>query len=65
VNIVLPNFTHICTKLNWCSAVRLTVLQLKSTFGTKRLTSVTLASTNNALPEDNETAPKHIRAILM
>jgi len=29
------------------------------------LTSVTLASTNNVLPEDGVTAPKHVRAILM
>ena len=31
----------------------------------KILTSVTLASTNNALPEDGVTALKHVRAILM
>jgi hypothetical protein len=29
------------------------------------LTSVTLASMENALPEDDVTAPKHVRAILM
>jgi hypothetical protein len=29
------------------------------------LTTVTLASVNNALPEDGVTAPKHVRAILM
>ena len=29
------------------------------------LTSVTLASTNNVLPEDGVTAPKHVGAILM
>jgi len=29
------------------------------------LTSVTLASTNIALPEDDVTAPKHVGAILM
>jgi hypothetical protein len=29
------------------------------------LTSVTLASTNNALPEDSVTAPKHVEAISM
>jgi hypothetical protein len=29
------------------------------------LTSVTLASTNNALPDDGVTAPKHVGAILM
>jgi hypothetical protein len=28
------------------------------------LTSVTLASTNNALPQDGVTAPKHVGAIL-
>jgi hypothetical protein len=29
------------------------------------LASVTLASLNNALPEDGVTAPKHVGAILM
>jgi hypothetical protein len=29
------------------------------------LTTVTLASTNNALPDDGATAPKHVRAVLM
>jgi len=29
------------------------------------LTSVTLASTNNALPEDGVTATKHVEAIWM
>jgi len=29
------------------------------------LASVTLTSTNNALPEDGVTAPKHVGAILM
>jgi len=29
------------------------------------LTTVTLASTNNALPDDGVTAPKHVGAILM
>jgi hypothetical protein len=29
------------------------------------LTTVTLASTNNALPDDGVTAPKHVEAILM
>jgi len=29
------------------------------------LTTVTLASTNNALPDDGLTAPKHFGAILM
>jgi hypothetical protein len=29
------------------------------------LTSVTLASTNNALPYDGVTAPKHVGAVLM
>ena len=29
------------------------------------LTSVTLARTTNALPEDGVTAPKHVGAILM
>ena len=29
------------------------------------LTTVTLSSTNNALPDDDVTAPKHIGAVLM
>jgi hypothetical protein len=29
------------------------------------LTTVTLASTNDALPDDGVTAPKHVRAVLM
>ena len=29
------------------------------------LTTVTLASTSNALPEDGVTAPKHVGAVLM
>jgi hypothetical protein len=29
------------------------------------LTSVNLAGTNNALPEDGVTAPKHVGAVLM
>jgi hypothetical protein len=29
------------------------------------LTTVTLASTNNALPDDGVTAPKHVGAVLM
>jgi hypothetical protein len=29
------------------------------------LTTVNLASTNNALPDDRVTAPKHIGAVLM
>jgi len=29
------------------------------------LTSINLASTNNALPEDGVTAPKHVGVILM
>jgi len=29
------------------------------------LTTVTLASTNNALPDDGVTAPKHVTAVLM
>jgi hypothetical protein len=29
------------------------------------LTSVTLASTRNALPDDGGTAPKHVGAVLM
>jgi len=29
------------------------------------LTTVTLASTSNALPDDGVTAPKHVAAVLM
>jgi hypothetical protein len=29
------------------------------------LTTVTLASSNNALPDDGVTAPKHVAAVLM
>jgi hypothetical protein len=29
------------------------------------LTTVNLASTNNALPDDGVTAPKHVGAVLM
>jgi len=29
------------------------------------LTTVPLVSTNNALPDDGVTAPKHVRAVLM
>jgi hypothetical protein len=29
------------------------------------LTTVTLASTSNALPDDSVTAPKHVGAVLM
>jgi hypothetical protein len=29
------------------------------------LTTVTLASTNNTLPDDGVTAPKHVGAVLM
>jgi hypothetical protein len=29
------------------------------------LTTVTLASTNNALPDDGVNTPKHVRAVLM
>jgi hypothetical protein len=29
------------------------------------LTTVTLASSNNALPDDGVTAPKHVGAVLM
>jgi len=29
------------------------------------LTTLTLASTNNVLPDDGVTAPKHVRAVLM
>jgi hypothetical protein len=29
------------------------------------LTTVTLASSNNALPDDDVTAPKHVGAVLM
>jgi hypothetical protein len=29
------------------------------------LTTVTLASRSNALPDDGVTAPKHVRAVLM
>jgi hypothetical protein len=31
----------------------------------KIVTTVTLASTNNALPDDGVTAPKHVGAVLM
>jgi len=33
--------------------------------GFKGLTTVTLASTSNALPDDGVTAPKHVGAVLM
>jgi hypothetical protein len=29
------------------------------------LTTVTLASSNNVLPDDGVTAPKHVRAVIM
>jgi hypothetical protein len=37
----------------------------KTSQSKERIKSVTLASTDNELPEDGVTAPKHIGAILM
>ena len=53
-------YTRILVGPSWCVYVAL--------FGSRLLvilTTVTLASMNNALPDDGVTAPKHVGTILM
>ena len=37
----------------------------KNNSGAKRLRTVTLANTNNAVPDDGVTTPKHVGGVLM
>jgi hypothetical protein len=41
------------------------VFAARNAANTRILTSVTLASSNTALPDDGVTAPKHVAAVLM
>jgi hypothetical protein len=53
-----------CTQCDWPLAVIFNYAQFY-TYATTSPTAVTLASTNNVLPDDGVTTPKHVRAILM
>ena len=58
-------YTHQQEPTNICNHITTELITHTDVPESAVLTSVTLASTDNALPDDGVTAPKHFGAILM